>query len=87
MNKFSVAVICSAGAGVLLSSCTHKTPVRENRPNILIAISDDQSFAHTSFAGCRFVNTPGLTVSPGPESFSPIAGPDHPVQHLPGVPW
>lgn len=30
------------------------------RPNILIAISDDQSFAHTSFAGCNFVKTPGF---------------------------
>ena len=31
-----------------------------NRPNILFAISDDQSFAHTSFAGCTFVNTPAF---------------------------
>jgi len=30
------------------------------KPNILIAISDDQSFAHTSFAGCKFVNTPAF---------------------------
>jgi uncharacterized sulfatase len=30
------------------------------RPNILFAISDDQSFAHTSFAGCTFVNTPAF---------------------------
>ncbi|MDX9883283.1 MAG: hypothetical protein RBS73_14575, partial [Prolixibacteraceae bacterium] len=30
------------------------------RPNILFAISDDQSFAHTSFSGSRFVNTPGF---------------------------
>lgn len=30
------------------------------RPNILFAISDDQSFVHTSFAGCRFVNTPAF---------------------------
>jgi len=30
----------------------------QKRPNILFAISDDQSFAHTSFAGARFVNTP-----------------------------
>ncbi len=30
------------------------------RPNILFAISDDQSFAHTSFAGSRFVNTPAF---------------------------
>ncbi|HET8736807.1 MAG TPA: sulfatase [Pricia sp.] len=29
-------------------------------PNILFAISDDQSFAHTSFAGSRFVNTPAF---------------------------
>ncbi len=33
------------------------TPVR---PNILFAISDDQSFAHTSFAGSNFVNTPAF---------------------------
>lgn len=30
------------------------------RPNILFAISDDQSFAHTSFAGCKFINTPAF---------------------------
>jgi len=30
------------------------------RPNILFAISDDQSFAHTSFAGCKFLNTPAF---------------------------
>lgn len=30
------------------------------RPNILFAISDDQSFAHTSFAGCEFINTPAF---------------------------
>lgn len=31
-----------------------------DQPNILIAISDDQSFAHTSANGCRFVNTPAF---------------------------
>jgi N-sulfoglucosamine sulfohydrolase len=30
------------------------------RPNILIAISDDQSHAHTSFAGYKAVNTPAF---------------------------
>ena len=30
------------------------------RPNILFAISDDQSFAHTSFNGCNFIATPGF---------------------------
>lgn len=32
----------------------------KQRPNILFAISDDQSFAHTSFAGSAFVNTPAF---------------------------
>lgn len=31
-----------------------------NRPNILFAISDDQSFLHTSFAGCKFIHTPAF---------------------------
>lgn len=33
---------------------------QSKRPNILFAISDDQSFAHTSFAGNSFVNTPAF---------------------------
>lgn len=37
-----------------------KTPVEVQRPNILFAISDDQSFVHTSFAGCNFINTPAF---------------------------
>lgn len=31
-----------------------------DRPNILIAISDDQSWAHASAYGCKFVNTPAF---------------------------
>jgi N-sulfoglucosamine sulfohydrolase len=43
------------------SGCKDKnTPVEMQRPNILFAISDDQSFTHTSFAGCKFVNTPAF---------------------------
>ena len=30
------------------------------RPNILVAISDDQSYAHTSFAGCGALKTPAF---------------------------
>jgi len=33
---------------------------QRRQPNILFAISDDQSFAHTSFAGCSFVHTPAF---------------------------
>ncbi|NOR74931.1 MAG: sulfatase-like hydrolase/transferase, partial [Draconibacterium sp.] len=40
-------------------SCESKTP-EPKRPNILFAISDDQSFAHTSFAGCNFIETPAF---------------------------
>lgn len=31
-----------------------------DRPNVLIAISDDQSFPHASAYGCRFVDTPAF---------------------------
>lgn len=45
-----------------LASC--QSPTNEQapppRPNILFAISDDQSWLHTSFAGARFVNTPAF---------------------------
>ncbi|MCF8378716.1 MAG: sulfatase [Bacteroidales bacterium] len=40
----------------LATSCEKE----QKRPNILFAISDDQSFAHTSFAGSSFVNTPAF---------------------------
>jgi len=34
--------------------------IAQKRPNILFAISDDQSFFHTSFEGSGFVKTPGF---------------------------
>lgn len=40
-------------------SCSKKN-IEQKRPNILIAISDDQSFQHTGFAGCGYVNTPAF---------------------------
>lgn len=43
---------------LLLQSYSQKETAE--RPNILFAISDDQSFAHTSFAGCRFIRTPAF---------------------------
>ncbi|KJF45240.1 sulfatase family protein [Draconibacterium sediminis] len=45
---------------LLLFSFVSSANRKDNRPNILFAISDDQSFAHTSFAGCKFVNTPAF---------------------------
>ncbi len=46
-------------AMVVISGCAI-TPKEEQKPNILFAISDDQSFVHTSFAGCKFINTPAF---------------------------
>jgi len=60
MKLISSAVICTLGSAAMLSSCNQKAKNEVRRPNILIAISDDQSFAHTSFAGCKFVKTPGF---------------------------
>jgi len=46
---------------VLGFACTGNKPAEnQKRPNILFAISDDQSFPHTSFAGCGFVSTPAF---------------------------
>ncbi|MBY5958876.1 sulfatase [Membranicola marinus] len=42
---------------ILTSAYSQKTPTR---PNILICISDDQSFPHTSAYGTDWVNTPGF---------------------------
>ncbi|MCL3780560.1 DUF229 domain-containing protein [Prolixibacteraceae bacterium JC049] len=41
-----------------LSSIAHNKG--ENRPNVLFVISDDQSFEHTSFNGCSFIETPAF---------------------------
>jgi len=45
---------------VFISSSFAQNRTKTKRPNILFAISDDQSFAHTSFAGSNFVNTPAF---------------------------
>jgi len=42
----------------IFSGCTVKKEKRP--PNILFAISDDQSFEHTGFAGCKFIHTPAF---------------------------
>ncbi|MGB3617268.1 MAG: sulfatase [Catalinimonas sp.] len=44
------------GFVALLSACETAPP----RPNILLVISDDQSFPHTSRAGCGWIETPGF---------------------------
>lgn len=60
MNLSVIHITYSLGVAFLFSTCNSKESSENTHPNILIAISDDQSFAHTSFAGCKFVNTPGF---------------------------
>jgi uncharacterized sulfatase len=43
---------------MIVFSCSTKNS--QEKVNILFAISDDQSFAHTSFYGCEFVETPAF---------------------------
>lgn len=56
----SKTIYLSIGSGLLLTACQSRKEVPAKQPNILIVINDDQSFAHTSFAGARFVDTPGF---------------------------
>jgi N-sulfoglucosamine sulfohydrolase len=60
VKNLSLALIISGSGGFLMNACQPKEDAEPRRPNILLAISDDQSFPHTSYAGCRFVNTPGF---------------------------
>lgn len=45
---------------IQLSGCSPKPQEEVKRPNILFAIADDQSYAHTSFAGAKFLQTPAF---------------------------
>ncbi len=47
-------------ASFFIFSCQPPATETPKRPNILFAISDDQSFAHTSFAGRSWVQTPAF---------------------------
>lgn len=51
--------LCALSLSLLALGCGQQAET-EKRPNILIAISDDQSFAHTSASGSTFVDTPAF---------------------------
>lgn len=54
MNKLIISLL-------ILFTLSCKAQHEElKRPNILFAISDDQSYAHTSFSGCNFIETPAF---------------------------
>jgi len=56
----TVGLFVPAFADIAQAATTNVPALRNSRPNILIAISDDQSFAHTSIAGCKSVQTPAF---------------------------
>ncbi|MFC2116528.1 sulfatase [Bacteroidota bacterium] len=60
MKKY-IGILFVSSLLVLSLGCKDKKQSQDlQRPNILFAISDDQSFPHTSFSGCTFVNTPAF---------------------------
>jgi len=57
----SIIITSAILVSIQFTGCNiEKKENQSRRPNILFAISDDQSFAHTSFAGSKFVNTPAF---------------------------
>lgn len=60
MKLLTTVILGSMGGGLFLSACQPAGKAEPRRPNILFAISDDQTFAHTSFAGSKFVQTPAF---------------------------
>lgn len=56
----TVRGIIIVGLKVLILNLLKTARADGQKPNILFAISDDQSFAHTSFTGCNFVKTPAF---------------------------
>lgn len=58
MKNLAISIILVFS--IHLSGFTQTITKEEKRPNILFVISDDQSFAHTSFEGSHFVNTPAF---------------------------
>ena len=54
--RVAAAGLGAVAVGPLLRSQARKS----HRPNILFAISDDQSWPHASAYGCRFVHTPNF---------------------------
>lgn len=60
MNISSKLLFLSLSPACILTGCKGKEATAAKRPNILFVINDDQSYAHTSFAGSHFVKTPGF---------------------------
>jgi N-sulfoglucosamine sulfohydrolase len=60
MKTLSTLFMSCIVGGLTFNACQTAEKEVPRRPNILFAISDDQTFAHTSFAGSKFVRTPAF---------------------------
>ncbi|TWV13245.1 sulfatase [Bacteroidaceae bacterium HV4-6-C5C] len=60
MKISSKLLFISLSQTLAITVCKGNEGVTQKRPNILFVINDDQSFAHVSFAGSRFIKTPGF---------------------------
>ncbi len=58
--RFYVGFICVLTMGITRAHAFDNPDRSRERPNILFAISDDQSWIHTSVSGCKSVNTPNF---------------------------
>jgi uncharacterized sulfatase len=53
-------LLCTGAGAIAPASAATKSSAPFDRPNILFAIADDQSWAHTSIDGCAYVKTPAF---------------------------
>ncbi len=60
MKTLPIFLMSCIGGGLMFNACQTAEKEVPRMPNILFAISDDQTFAHTSFAGSKFVRTPAF---------------------------
>ncbi|MDP6613739.1 MAG: sulfatase, partial [Candidatus Marinimicrobia bacterium] len=61
MDRRNFLQLAGMGAAALAIGCVSLPKGNAGkRPNILLAISDDQSHVHTSFGGSKFINTPAF---------------------------
>jgi uncharacterized sulfatase len=60
LRTVGIGFASAAIGGCSNPSRQKSTKEPSQRPNILFCISDDQSWAHTGFAGCKTVNTPNF---------------------------
>ena len=60
LSKVTIGTVGVMSASTLSCRSKQSVSLSGKKPNILFAISDDQSWIHTGISGCKVVNTPGF---------------------------